>query len=360
MRLPETKFWLDKRVLVTGHLGFKGSWMSAWLCRMGARVHGLDKNPDASASLATLAALGLQSSHTVNVADPKPVLDAFRATAPEIVIHMAAQPLVRPSYANPALTFLENVQGTVNVLEAVRQSDVAVCICVTSDKVYHNREWLRPYGEDDALGGHDPYSASKAASDIAVQSYAASFFSAGAGSRRHPARLASARAGNVIGGGDWAADRLLPDTARALSAGERPRVRNPGAIRPWQHVLDPIAGYLLLAEFAWGRESLPYTAWNFGPDPAEALTVRAVMDRAVAAWGNGASYEIAETRDAPHEAGRLMVDSSRAQHHLGWRPRWNADNAIEKTVRWYRELHAGAPAAALVNRDLDAYLDTPI
>jgi CDP-glucose 4,6-dehydratase len=358
MRLPETKFWHDKRVLVTGHLGFKGSWMSAWLCRLGAQVHGLDKNPDVSSSLATLAALDLTTSHTVNVADPKAVLDAFAAISPEIVIHMAAQPLVRPSYANPALTFLENVQGTVNVLEAVRQGDAAVCICVTSDKVYRNREWLRPYSEDDALGGDDPYSASKAACDIAVQSYAASFFSARAGSRRHPARIASVRAGNVIGGGDWAADRLLPDAANALGAGDKPRIRNPDAIRPWQHVLDPIAGYLLLAEFAWERESLPCTAWNFGPDPAEALTVRAVMDRVVAAWGDRASYEIVETRDAPHEAGRLMVDSSRAQHHLGWRPRWNADDAIEKTVRWYRGLHAGASAATLVNRDLDAYLGT--
>lgn len=358
MRHPETKFWLAKRVLVTGHLGFKGSWISAWLCRMGAEVHGLDKNPDVSSSLATLAELDLTTSHTVNVADPKAVLDAVRAISPEIVIHMAAQPLVRPSYANPALTFLENVQGTVNVLEAVRQSDVAVCICVTSDKVYHNREWLRPYGEDDALGGDDPYSASKAACDIAVQSYAASFFGARAGSRRHPARVASVRAGNVIGGGDWAVDRLLPDTARALGRGERPRIRNPEAIRPWQHVLDPIAGYLLLAEFAWQCDSLPHTAWNFGPDPAEALTVRAVMDQAVAAWGGGASYEIVEAKDAPHEAGRLMVDSSRAQQHLGWRPRWNADDAIEKTVRWYRDLSTGSPAAALVNRDLDAYLAT--
>src|SRR5262245_16111791 len=217
MRFPDPNFWHNKRVLVTGHLGFKGGWLCAWLSRMGAVIHGIDNRTDPSASLVALAKIPVQASHSVDVTHQHAVLDVVHSAEPDIVIHMAALPIVRTSYAYPAETFRANVQGTVNVLDAVRLSSASVCICVTSDKVYHNREWLWPYREDDALGGEDPYSASKAACDLAVQSFVTSFFSARAGSRRHPARVASVRAGNVIGGGDWAVDRLLPDAARALS-----------------------------------------------------------------------------------------------------------------------------------------------
>lgn len=356
--MPDPKFWNNRTVLVTGHLGFKGSWVSAWLAAMGAQVHGFDKNPDLKGSLSGQAGSSLASSTVGNIADMPALSDCFGQVKPEIVLHLAAQPLVRASYVAPATTFMDNVQGSVNVLEAVRASECAVCICATSDKVYLNREVGTAFFEDDPLGGHDPYSASKAAADIAVQSYAHSFFSPSAGTNRHPARIGVVRGGNVIGGGDWAADRLIPDAIRAFRAGQSVEIRSPNSIRPWQHVLEPLCGYLLLAERAHGEDALAPIGWNFGPPPSQKVSVGTVIDLVVQVWGYGAAYHVRQDPSQVHEAIHLTVDSSRAEAELGWRPRWAAADAVSKTVAWYRDQLSGTAVATLMRRDIESYLSS--
>lgn len=330
--LPNPEFWRGRRVLLTGHTGFKGSWLALWLQSMGAHVHGHALPPAGDTDLFTLAGVaeGIESTFG-DVRDAGGMREVLTLARPEIVLHLAAQPLVRESYRSPAETFATNVMGTVNLLEAVRgRPETRVVQVITTDKCYDNREHLWPYREIDPLGGQDPYSASKAATELAVASWRRSFLAAAGVS------VATARAGNVIGGGDWAADRLIPDCVRALLAGEPVRLRFPGAIRPWQHVLEPLAGYLVLAERQWAEPERHAEAWNFGPDTADAIPVRAVAERFLAAWRGGRI--VVEGGEQPHEAGVLKLDISKARGVLGWTPRWDVRRAVDETAAWYRDV----------------------
>jgi CDP-glucose 4,6-dehydratase len=347
---PEPSFWAGRRVLVTGHTGFKGAWLSLWLTQLGAEVVGFSAGVPTQPSLYEAARVGeLVESVTGDVRDADAVAAAVARAAPEVVLHLAAQPLVRRSFAAPIETLAVNVMGTAHVLEAVRAAaSVRSVVVVTSDKCYENREWPWAYREDEALGGHDPYSASKGAAELVTASYRASFFD-GPGA----AAIASARAGNVIGGGDWAQDRLVPDLARAAAAGTPLRVRNPDAVRPWQHVLEPLAGYLVLAQRAAADPGVA-RAFNFGPAPDEARPVGWVVDRLAARWG-GAVRVQTDPGPHPHEAHHLRVDSSRARAELGWRPVWGLEAALDRTADWYRASADGADARALSLAQLEAF-----
>jgi CDP-glucose 4,6-dehydratase len=325
-------FFSGKRVFLTGHTGFKGAWLSLWLHRLGARVRGFALEPPSRPSLFDLSAAGdLVEDVRGDLRDAAAVAGAMSAFQPDIVVHMAAQALVRPSYNDPAGTFASNALGTAHVLDAVRRTpSVQAVVNVTSDKCYENREWVWGYRENDPFGGHDPYSASKACAEIVAQSFARSFFSAPGG----PA-LASARAGNVIGGGDFGADRLIPDLARAAKAGTPALIRNPKAVRPWQHVLEPLSAYLLLARRLYEEGQTVAGGWNFGPEAAESREVGEMAGAFCRALGHGASW----TQDPgghPHEARLLRLDCSKARALLGWRPRLDVDAALEWTAAWYR------------------------
>jgi CDP-glucose 4,6-dehydratase len=336
-------------VLLTGHTGFKGGWLSLWLERLGADVTGVALAPDSDPNLFDLAGIGARlDSHFQDINHAGALARIVTAADPEIVLHLAAQPLVRASYDAPLDTFGTNVMGTAHLLEAVRGLDHArVAIAVTTDKVYRNCGTGRPYAEDEPLGGHDPYSASKAAAEMVVASYRDSFLAA------RGVRLASARAGNVIGGGDWSRDRLIPDAVRAWQAGETLAVRRPRATRPWQHVLEPLAAYLRLAEAMWTRDDLP-GAFNFGPDPDGNADVRTVIEKArVAYGGGGAAY--AEVAEGPHEAELLALDNRLAREALGVAPRWSLDEAVSRTMAWYRGLADGVAAIDLCRADFEAY-----
>jgi CDP-glucose 4,6-dehydratase len=342
-----------RRVFVTGHTGFKGSWLSYWLTRLGAEVTGYALEPPTEPSL--FEALGLDDlvRHVVaDVRDEERLARELTAAGPEVVFHLAAQPIVRESYAQPRATFDANVMGTVNLLEAVRAGDsVAAAVVVTSDKCYRNREDGRPFVEDDAMGGRDPYSASKGCAELVTAAYAASFFANGA------AAVATVRAGNVIGGGDWAPDRIVPDCVRALTADQPVVVRNPDAVRPWQHVLEPLAGYLLLGEALLRGGHTAAGAWNFGPAPDDgALTVRWVVERFIEEWGAG-SWVTPERREAqPHEAQQLRLDSAKAGARLGWAPVWRAPEAVRRSAVWYRGHHEDPrQSRRLLDEDLSAY-----
>jgi CDP-glucose 4,6-dehydratase len=346
-------FWRGRRVLLTGHTGFKGSWLALWLVAMGADVTGLSDGVPTEPSLFELARVG-DDVHTVcaDVRDAEAVRRAFVEARPEVVLHLAAQPLVRRSFEEPRATFEVNVMGTVNVLDAVRQVPGARAVVnVTSDKCYENREWEWAYREDEPMGGHDPYSSSKGASELVTGAYRRSFFAEPDGPR-----LASARAGNVIGGGDWGDDRLIPDIMRAALAGAAVEIRNPGATRPWQHVLNPLSGYLLLAERLWGDPDAA-AAWNFGPVEADARPVGWIVERLDALWPGGLSSERGAA-EQPHEARYLKVDSSRARVRLGWAPRWHLDQALDSIVEWYSGLRAGADMRALTLRQLEDFQST--
>lgn len=341
------QFWRGKRVLVTGHTGFKGSWLSEVLLGMEAEVSGLSLAPETDPSLFQQLDLSRRMEHGIgDIRDLSVVQDAVRRAAPEIVFHLAAQPLVRRSYREPLETWGTNVMGTAHVLEAVRALD-APCsvVVVTTDKVYENREWEHPYRETDRLGGHDPYSASKAGTELVAASWRSAFLSGSA------IRLATARAGNVIGGGDWSEDRILPDLARALGEGQALQIRNRHAIRPWQHVLDPLHGYLLLAEaLASGEGTAFETSFNFGPEPNDQRSVGELVEVALRHWSG--EWSDATDPDAPHEAGRLSLSIERARSLLGWAPRWNFDEAIAATVTWYRDVCAGADPGVLVRKQI--------
>lgn len=347
--IPTAAFWAGKRVLVTGHTGFKGSWLTLWLHQLGANVTGVSLAPE-HPSLYELGQVASHcTSHFVDVRDMETLKRVVAACDADIVFHLAAQSLVLRSYAEPLSTWQTNVMGTLHLLEILReQRRPAAIVVVTSDKCYENSAAsARAFVEADALGGHDPYSSSKAAVEIATRSWRASFFGT------HSHGLASARAGNVIGGGDWAEHRLLPDLLRALSDGRAVTLRHPGAVRPWQHVLEPLCGYLQLAAALY-REPLRYSgAWNFGPASDAMLTVSEVVDM-VAAVHPGLRWSQAEG-DVPHEAASLSLDSSKARSLLGWTPRWSAKEAVDATLAWYGATQAGADGATLCLAQIAAY-----
>jgi CDP-glucose 4,6-dehydratase len=353
--LVDDAFWRDRRVLVTGHTGFKGGWLSLWLQTMGAQVFGLSRGVPTTPSLYDLAGVGagMAGETEADIRDPAAVAAGAAQCQPEIVIHMAAQPLVRRSFAEPRETFETNVMGTVNVLEAVRGTPSArVVVIVTSDKCYENRGWEWGYREDEPMGGHDPYSSSKGAAELVTTAYRRSFFSdAGA-----PA-VGSARAGNVIGGGDWAPDRLVPDVVRAALDGATLQIRNPAAVRPWQHVISPLSGYLLLAQSLWGSPELA-GGWNFGPDEDDARPVSWIVEQMRERWGGRPRWE-ADPGPHPHEAAYLKLDSSRARLRLGWRPLVRLDAALASIVDWHQALVAGADMRSVTLRQLTELAATP-
>lgn len=331
--------WKGRRVFLTGHTGFKGSWLSLWLQKRGATVRGFALEPTASPNLFQAAGVaeGMESciGDIRDLAHLQRELVAFR---PEFVIHMAAQSLVRLSYSQPIETYAVNVMGTAHVLEAVRALDsVRSIVIVTTDKCYENREWVWPYRENDALGGYDPYSSSKAAAELVTSSYRSSFF-APQQHASHGVAIASVRAGNVIGGGDWAPDRLIPDVVRSFAASRPVLIRNPRAVRPWQHVLEPLRGYLLLAEALYDKGPLFGSGWNFGPRDLDALPVSRIVERMAALWRDlgkpVAQWELDEESPV-HEAGLLRLDWSKAEKELHWRPQFTIDEALSFTVSWY-------------------------
>ena len=341
---PSSTFWRDRRVLVTGHTGFKGAWLSLWLSRLGARVTGLALAPETSPSLFTLAGLAGRVDSRLGDIRSRAIVDAVVAESqPEVVFHLAAQALVRRSYTDPVATYETNVMGTAHVLEAARHAEaLRAVVVVTSDKCYENREWWWPYREDDALGGHDPYSSSKGCAELVTAAWRRSYF----GGPASPAGVASARAGNVIGGGDWAEDRLVPDCVRAFATGTPVVIRRPAAVRPWQHVLEPLLGYVLLAERLAESPATFAEAWNLGPSVDDAQPVSWVVDRLVQFWGGSARWEH-DAGEQPHEAALLQVDASKARARLGWTPRLRLEQGVRWTVDWYRRQQAGEDAAAL-------------
>ena len=347
--MPDAEFWLGKRVLVTGHTGFKGGWLAIWLHRMGAQVSGLSMAPLTSPNLFELALADVVcGSYICDLRDQAEVARIVGEIAPDIVFHLAAQSLVRESYKSPIETFSTNVMGTAHLLEAIRDIDsVRAAVMITTDKVYKNNEWLWPYREGDALGGHDPYSASKAASEILISSYRSSFLA------ENSKAVSSARAGNVIGGGDWSADRLIPDAVRAWQNGNDLDIRRPEAIRPWQHVLEPLAGYLKLAEASWNDPQLA-GAYNFGPDTSGAASVRNVIELARATYGSG-TVAFGDGNDGPHEAGLLTLEVTKSRTVLNVQSRWSLDESIKRTMQWYLAQGNGADARMLCESDITAY-----
>ena len=341
MSLIARDFWRGRPVFVTGHTGFKGGWLVTWLDELGARVTGYGLPPDTTPSFFHRCGLaGRLTSHLADVRDAGALGEALAASQPRVVFHLAAQSLVRRSYREPATTFATNVLGTAHVLEAVRRTpSVEAVVVVTSDKCYEPRADGPAFREDDPLGGHDPYSASKAAAELVASAYRRSFLAEGG------ARVATARAGNVIGGGDWAEDRLIPDAMRALRAGVPVRVRNPAAVRPWQHVLEPLGGYLRLAERLCGAGDFT-GAWNFGPGEEDAVPVAALVELALG-FCEGGRWEAAPEPGAPHEAPALRLDAGRAQARLGWHPALTLKEAAELTIAWYRAEAGGGTSDAL-------------
>jgi len=353
-RFVDPDFWSGRRVLVTGHTGFKGAWLALWLQDVGAEVTGLSNGVPTSPSLYDLAGVrdAMAGEHSEDVRDFPAVAAAFAAARPEIVIHMAAQSLVRRSFEDPLETYGTNVMGTVNVLEAARRTDGCRAIVnVTSDKCYENLEREAGYREDARIGGSDPYSSSKGCAELVTSAFRRSFFEPAGGPQ-----AASVRAGNVIGGGDWSDDRLLPDLMRAALEGEPLRVRNPDAIRPWQHVLNPLSGYLVLAQALC--ESAEYaTAWNFGPADDDAQPVRWLVDRVQRRWHTDLRWDL-DTEPQPHEAHSLRVDSSLARTKLGWCPLWDLDEAIDRTVSWYQEFEAGSDTRSATRAQIESYAES--
>jgi CDP-glucose 4,6-dehydratase len=358
------KVYAGRRVLLTGHTGFKGTWLALWLRDLGAEVTGYALAPDTQPAMfeAVGAAAGLRSV-IADVRDVARLSAVVEEARPELVFHLAAQALVRRSYEEPLETVETNILGTAHVLEAVRRAKrPCAVVVVTSDKCYENRERLHGYREDEALGGHDVYSMSKGAAELVTASWRRSFFPP-ARLAEHGVALASARAGNVVGGGDWAPDRIVPDCVRALAAGQPVPVRNPGAVRPWQHVLEPLGGYLLVgARLApGGPAAAPFCeAWNFGPRFEDARPVRDVVEAMLRGWGSG-RWEDRHDPKAPHEANILRLSIEKAQGRLGWQPRWSFEETFRRTAEWYRAHHGGASAAelaALTVRQIHDYLAT--
>ncbi len=334
-------FWQGKRVLLTGHTGFKGSWLSLWLQTLGAQVTGYALAPPTNPSLFEAAKVGEGMTSVIgDIRDLAHLNEAFAEHKPEIVIHMAAQSLVRYSYIEPVETYSTNVMGTVNLLEAVRGTNaVKAVVNVTSDKCYENREWVWGYRENEAMGGYDPYSNSKGCAELVTAAYRNSYFHPEK-YKTHGVAVASARAGNVIGGGDWAEDRLIPDIMRAITQGKPANIRNPHAIRPWQHVLEPLSGYLLLAQKLYEENAAYAEGWNFGPNDEDAKPVQWIVERLTKSWGEGASWVLDED-DHPHEAHYLKLDCSKAKTRLDWHPHWSLTQTLEKIIEWHKHAQKG-------------------
>lgn len=351
-------FWRDKTVFMTGHTGFKGSWLSLWLQSLGAHVVGYALAPPTEPNLFNLAKVSDQMVSLLgDIRDLDQMVAAVNQHQPDIVIHMAAQPLVRYSYAHPVETYATNVMGTVHVLEAVRQTrSVKVAINITTDKCYENREWVWGYRESDPMGGYDPYSSSKGCSELVTAAYRSAYFNPSDFSR-HGLALASARAGNVIGGGDWGVDRLVPDIMHALLHGNTVAIRNPDATRPWQHVLEPLSGYLLLAQRLWEDGPAYAEGWNFGPNDEDARPVAWIADYLTRQWGANAAWQTAgEAHAQPHEAHYLKLDCSKARAKLQWRPRWQLEDALSRIVDWYRGYQRQADMRQICIAQIDDFM----
>ena len=343
-------FWRNRSVFLTGHSGFKGGWIALWLSQLGAKVYGYSLAPSTMPNLFSETKLQdrIKGSVFADIRDLTKLIAEMRKTEPSVVIHMAAQPLVRESYNTPVETFTTNVIGTVNVLEAARQSEtVQAIVNVTTDKCYENHEWLWPYRENDRLGGHDPYSSSKSCAEIATAAYRNSFLA------EERKQVASVRAGNVIGGGDWATDRLIPDFLRAIDSDEVLRVRSPNAVRPWQHVLEPLSGYLMLAERLVMEGAAFSEAWNFGPEQFDSKPVSWILERLCQKMPQ-ARWEL-EGSPQPHEAGQLKLDSAKAKNRLGWVPRWSLETAIDKTFEWHQAWKEGESMAEISIKQIEIY-----
>ncbi|MES2535072.1 MAG: CDP-glucose 4,6-dehydratase [Pseudomonadota bacterium] len=352
------QFWQGKRVFLTGHTGFKGSWLSLWLQQLGADVTGYALQPHTQPSLFDVAAVGSRMCSVIgNVCDGPNLKRAMAEARPEIVIHMAAQALVRYSYDNPVETYATNVMGSVHVLEAVRATaGVRAVINVTSDKCYENKEWPWGYREDEPMGGFDPYSNSKGCAELVTAAYRNSYFNPQKHAE-HGVAIASARAGNVIGGGDWALDRLIPDMMRAIECGHAVLIRNPDAVRPWQHVLEPLSGYLTLAEKLYADGPDHAEGWNFGPYDADARPVRWIVGHMTKLWGEKAAWSL-DGQPQPHEATYLKLDCSKARARLDWQPRWDIGQAIEKIVEWHKAYERRADMRDLTLAQISTYQNT--
>ncbi len=343
-------FWRGKRVLLTGHTGFKGSWLSLWLQSMGAVIRGVALEPPTEPALFKVAQVADGMEHRIaDIRDYVAIQSLVHEFQPEIVIHMAAQPLVRLSYQQPIETYATNVMGTVHVLEAARHAgSVRAIVNITTDKCYENREWVWGYREDEPMGGHDPYSNSKGCAELVSSAYRRSFL------KDAGIAMATARAGNVIGGGDWAADRLVPDILRALELREPVLIRNPHAIRPWQHVLEPLSGYLLLAERLFELGQTDAESWNFGPRDEDARPVQWIVEHLCENWAHGATWSL-QPGDHPHEASFLKLDISKARQRLHWTPRWSLETALTRITEWHRDWLAGADMRARTLAQIDAF-----
>jgi len=348
-------FWRGKRVLLTGHTGFKGSWLSLWLQSLDAQVVGYALAPPTKPSLFEVAGVEKGMISIIgDIRDLEHIRTVFAEHRPEIVIHMAAQPLVRYSYIEPVETYSTNVMGTVNLLEAVRSTkSVKAVVNVTTDKCYENREWAWGYRENEPMGGYDPYSSSKGCAELVTAAYRNSYFHPNK-YQEHGVAIASARAGNVIGGGDWADDRLIPDIMRAITEGCAVNIRNPHAIRPWQHVLEPLSGYLLLAEKLYEEGAAYAEGWNFGPNDEDAKPVQWIVEYLTQSWGEGASW-VQDGGEHPHEAHYLKLDCSKAKSRLDWHPRWHLDEALIKITEWQKKYRQGAEMKAVSLKQIENY-----
>lgn len=344
-------FWRGKRVFLTGHTGFKGSWLSLWLQSLAAQVHGLALEPPTTPNLFTVAqvAKGMTTHAIGDIRDLATVQQAMQACQPDIVIHMAAQPLVRLSYAEPVQTYATNIMGTVHVLESARHTpSVKSIVVVTTDKCYDNKEWAWGYREDEPMGGHDPYSNSKGCAELVTSAYRSSFL------QNQGIAVATARAGNVIGGGDWAADRLVPDILRAFEQNQPVTIRNSHAIRPWQHVLEPLSGYLVLAEKLYVHGQAYAEGWNFGPKDEDTRPVQWIVQHMVNAWGQGASWQ-QDGETHPHEANYLKLDISKAKARLGWQPHWTLSHSLKKIVDWQRSYQGNSDMRSVSMDQITSY-----
>lgn len=350
------EFWKDKRVLVTGHTGFKGSWLCLWLQSVGADVIGYSLQPPTDPNLFSVARVAEgMTSLTGDVRDLQQLMRVVKERHPEAIFHMAAQSLVHESYRDPVTTYATNVMGTVNILEAARHArGVRAVLVVTSDKCYENQEWVWGYRENEPMGGYDPYSNSKGCAELVASAYRHSYFNPATFSEHHTA-VATARAGNVIGGGDWAKDRLIPDIVRAVTSSQTAVIRSPRAVRPWQHVLEPLHGYLLLAQKLWEQGASFAEGWNFGPDNNESRPVAWVAEKFAVLWGAGASWLADAEFEQPHEAHYLCLDSSKARSRLGWRPRWGLERAVKRTVQWYLTHRMGTDMRCFSLDEIGAY-----